>query len=199
MRLALLTTVFPALLFLSSAKVAPPEPPVINVPQDVLALPGGLDDIPVLNSNSPEVVPNEGILLSTYPTAGMASAKAHLNYPLQGRFDLFFHHIANAIKSEDTRTLYLGFLVKNASEDKVTLRILKAASYCSRPDSPFIDLPPVANNDKGKLYSGPGDRAMLDILRDNHQSGWKSKLLSLPVLRNLCSLRICKFAVSWSR
>ena len=135
MRLALLTTVLPALLFLSSAKGAAPEPSVIVVPQDVLALPGGLDDVPVLNSNSPEVVPNEGILLSTYPTAGMASPKAHLNYPLQGRFDFFFHHIANAIKSEDTRTLYLGFLVKNASEDKVTLRILKAASYCSRPDS----------------------------------------------------------------
>ncbi|HEY9877383.1 MAG TPA: DUF3370 family protein, partial [Leptolyngbyaceae cyanobacterium] len=55
--------------------------------QEVRPLPGQLDEIPVFNSNSPEVIQREGILLSTFPTAGMRVPEAHLNYPLQGRFD----------------------------------------------------------------------------------------------------------------
>ncbi|MBK9144895.1 MAG: DUF3370 family protein [Candidatus Melainabacteria bacterium] len=33
-------------------------------------LPGGLNKRPVVNSNSPEVVSEEGILLSTFPETG---------------------------------------------------------------------------------------------------------------------------------
>lgn len=62
--------------------------------QEVRALPGSLDEVPVFNSNSPEVVQQDGILLSTFPPEGMANPEAHLNYAFNGRFDIFAHHIA---------------------------------------------------------------------------------------------------------
>jgi hypothetical protein len=62
-------------------------------PQQVKPLPGKLDTIPIFNSNSPELVESDGILLSTFPPEGKKTPSAHLNYPFQGRFDIFSHHI----------------------------------------------------------------------------------------------------------
>ncbi|NES85543.1 MAG: DUF3370 family protein, partial [Moorea sp. SIO2B7] len=73
-----------------------PTPQEIVQPQEVRPLPGKLNNIPVFNSNSPEIVLNEGILLSTFPPTGKVTPSAHLNFPLQGQFDLFAHHIAKA-------------------------------------------------------------------------------------------------------
>ena len=53
---------------------------------DVRPLPGSLDDVPVFNSNSPEVVQQNGILLSTFPKEDMAYPDAHLDYAFDGRF-----------------------------------------------------------------------------------------------------------------
>ncbi len=64
--------------------------------QEMRPLMGSLDDVPMFNSNSPEIVQTEGILLSSFPSEGMAHPKAHLNFPFQGRFDLFTHHISKA-------------------------------------------------------------------------------------------------------
>jgi hypothetical protein len=44
-----------------------PEPQIIVQPGEIRPLPGKLDNIPVFNSNSPEWIKNEGILLSTSP------------------------------------------------------------------------------------------------------------------------------------
>ncbi len=51
--------------------------------QKILALPGGLDSIDVFNSNSPELVLESGILLSTFPQKGRAHSEAHLDYELK--------------------------------------------------------------------------------------------------------------------
>jgi hypothetical protein len=79
----------------------------------VRPLSGNLNQIPVFNSNSPEVVAEEGILLSTFPPRGMNHPEAHLDYVLEGRFDLFAHHIAKAQSPSDFRSLYLGVLLYN--------------------------------------------------------------------------------------
>lgn len=58
-------------------------------PQEIRPLPGKLDEIPVFNSNSPEVIEREGILLSTFPADQKYNPNAHLNLRLNGRFDFF--------------------------------------------------------------------------------------------------------------
>jgi hypothetical protein len=163
---------------------AVPEPTVqqeIFIPQQTRPLNGQLDAVPVFNSNNPEVVKTEGILLSTFPPEGKKVPAAHLNFPFQGRFDLFSHHIARAIETpNDLRTLYLGVIVYNPSSRPVTVDILQAASYLSQPDAPFIDLPSMQDNLLGNLYAGPGDRAMNDMLRGKRQQAWPAKLVIPP-------------------
>lgn len=54
------------ILTIAQATPTPPPQKVVQ-PQVVRPLPGSLDKIPVFNSNSPELVQTEGILLSTFP------------------------------------------------------------------------------------------------------------------------------------
>jgi hypothetical protein len=63
------------------------------------------------------------------------------------------------------RTLYLGIILYNPSQEPVTVDILQTASYLSQPDAPFIELPSVVDNPAGTVYAGPGSRVMSDILR----------------------------------
>ncbi|HEY9794304.1 MAG TPA: DUF3370 domain-containing protein, partial [Leptolyngbyaceae cyanobacterium] len=160
----------------------PSPTPQIEIvqPQQVRAIPGKLDDVPVFNSNSPELVQKEGILLSTFPPNGKASPAAHLNFLFQGRFDIFAHHIAKAATPEDLRTLYLGIIVYNPSQEPVTVDILQTASYLSQPDAPFIELPPVVDNPAGAVYAGPGSRVMSDILLGRHQADFPPQLVIPP-------------------
>jgi hypothetical protein len=146
-------------------------------PQEIRALPGQLDKVPMFNSNSPEVVQTEGILLSTFPPSGKAVPSAHLNFPLVGSFNLLAHHIARASKPGDWRPLYLGVIVFNPGLRPVTLDILQAVSYVTNPDAPFIDLPPLVDNRLGTVYSGPGSRVMNDILRGIHQADFPSQIV----------------------
>jgi len=156
-------------------------PQEIVVPQQTRPLPGRLDSVPVFNSNNPEVVKTEGILLSTFPPRGKRVPTAHLNFPFRGRFDLFSHHIARAIETpDDLRTLYLGVIVYNPSSQPVTLYVLQAASYLSQPDAPFVELPPLLDNQLGNFYAGPGDRVMNDVLRGQRQEGWPAQLVIPP-------------------
>lgn len=147
----------------------------VTIPQVVLPLPGELDSVPVFNSNSPEIVLAPGVLLSTFPGEGRAHPDAHLNYPLEGRFDVFFHHVTNASKV-GPRTLYLGLLVGNLSDRKVHVKLLNALSYATRPDSPFVTLEPILDNKHGKIHAGPGDRVGLDQLRNKRQHGWARRI-----------------------
>jgi hypothetical protein len=163
-------------LTLAQATPAPP-PKEFAVPQEMRLLPGKLDTVLVFNSNSPELVQNEGILLSTFPPQGKGTPSAHLNLPLRGRFDVFAHHIAKAKTPEDLRTLYLGILLHNPGATPVTVDILQAASYLSQPDAPFIDLPPYVENPLGAVFAGPGSRAMSDVLRGKRQEEFPAQLV----------------------
>jgi len=152
------------------AQTAPP-PPEILVPQSVRPLPGSLDSVPVFNSNSPEKVGGEGILLSTFPPEGMADPAAHLDFGFSGRFDVFAHHVFQAIAPEDLRSLYLGIVVHNPSDVPITLDVIEAASYLSQPDAPFFPLDPLLENPDGDVFAGPGSRVASDILRGRQRLG----------------------------
>lgn len=153
-------------------------PEVIIQPGEVRPLPGKPDDILTFNSNSPEWVKKEGILLSTFPTDGKAVPDAHLNYPLSGKFELFAHHFVHTPPQD--KTLYLGIIVNNPGTEKVTLDILAAASYLMEPDAPFKQKPPLSENPRGEVYSGPGIRAVDTVLRGVRQVGFPKKLVIPP-------------------
>jgi hypothetical protein len=182
---------FIAALTLAQATPEPPKPQEVTIQQQVRSLPGKLDSVLVFNSNSPELVQEEGILLSTFPRQGKRTPAAHLNVAFQGRFDVFAHHIAKAKTPEDLRSLYLGILLHNPSSQPVTVDILSAASYLSQPDAPFADLPPYVDNPSGSIYAGPGSRSTDDILRGQRQDifppqivippGESRMLLNLPI------------------
>ena len=146
-------------------------------PQEVRALPGKLDTVATFNSNSPELVETEGILLSTLPPEGKQVPSAHLKYAFQGRFDIFTHHIARAQTQAETRPFYQGLIVHNESDKPVTVEVLQAASYLGTPDAPFISLPDMVDNPNGTVYSGPGSRVMNDILRGVRQGNFPAQLV----------------------
>jgi len=172
-------------LFASVLAQTPAQPPQVpsqevSLPRQIRVLPGQLDNVPVFNSNSPELVQQEGILLSTFPKAGMATPAAHLNFGFNGRFDVFAHHIAKAAPPEDLRTLYLGVVLHNPGDRPVTVDVLQAASYLSQPDAPFIELPAYVDNSRGDVYAGPGSRAMSDVLRGKRQEDFPAQVVIPP-------------------
>lgn len=158
-------------------------------PTQMRRLPGSLDDVPVFNSNSPEVVLEEGILLSTFPPDGKATPEAHLDYAFEGRFDIFAHHIARARTLQQTRTLFQGILLHNPSDRTVRVEVLQGASYLTRPDALFVELPNYLDDPLGTVYSGPGSRTSNDILRGRRQGNWPAVMELKPgdfkVLMNL--------------
>lgn len=154
-----------------------PTPQIIVQPQQVRALPGSLDRVPMFNSNSPEWLKTEGILLSTFPPTGKAVSAAHLNFPFQGRFDLFVHH--QTINPKDLQTYYLGVILHNPGSQPVTVDVLQAATYLTQ-DSPYIKLPFYVENPDNTAYAGPGDRAVHDVLQGKRQADFPAKLIIPP-------------------
>jgi len=149
----------------TAVTVAAESPAEIKRPTQIRPLSGSLDNRLFVNSNSPEIVREEGILLSTFPPAGKANPKAHLNLALEGDFMLFSHHINKADTGERPRTLHIVALVYNPdSKQKTTVKILNGASYLSQPDAPFKALGEMEENPDGLIYAGPGDRVCDDYL-----------------------------------
>ncbi|NET49519.1 MAG: DUF3370 domain-containing protein [Merismopedia sp. SIO2A8] len=151
----------------------------VTQPRSVRPLPGQLDTVPVFNSNSPEVIQQEGVLLSTFPPETMAEPTAHLNYAFDGRFDIFAHHVARGLTSDDIRTMYMGVIVHNPNASSVTLNISQAATYLSQ-EAPFLDLPAYVANPLGTVFAGPGSRVMNDILRGIRQPHWPTTITIPP-------------------
>jgi hypothetical protein len=149
-------------------------------PQEIRPLPGQLDAVPVFNSNSPEIVQTEGVLLSTFPPIGMRVPSAHLNFPFQGRFDIFSHHISRARTVSETRTLFQGVMIYNPNSQLVKVDILQGASYLTRPDALFITLPSYVEDPLGKVHVGPGSRVVNDLLRGRRQGSWIPVMLLPP-------------------
>jgi hypothetical protein len=146
-------------------------------PQEIRPLPGQLDTVPVFNSNSPEIVQTEGVLLSTFPPTGMRDPSAHLNFPFQGRFDIFSHHISRARTPSETRTLFQGLMIYNPNDQLVKINILQGASYLTRPDALFLPMPSYVDDPLGNVYAGPGSRVMNDLLRGRRQGNWIPDIL----------------------
>jgi hypothetical protein len=173
----------PILLILPIAQTTPlpPSPPeeVVQT-QQVRPLPGKLDKIPTFNSNSPEKVLTEGILLSTFPGAGKKVPTAHLNYPFKGRFDIFAHHVAEAPTPNDLRSLYLGIILHNPGKQPVKINVFQGATYLSQPDAPFVELPSCTQNLSGNVFAGPGDRVMNDVLRGRRQEIFPAQIVIPP-------------------
>jgi hypothetical protein len=155
----------------------PRQSEVLSI-QEVRSLSGKLDEIPVFNSNSPEMVLDEGILLSTFPNIGSAFPTAHLNYGFKGRFDIFSHHISRAANAEQLKSLFQGILVQNPSTESVTVSVLQGATYLTRPDALFVNLNDSIEDPVGTVHSGPGSRVANDLLRGRRQG-------SLPVIMTL--------------
>lgn len=168
----------PSLIAQATATVAPIERRYITQSQEIRTLPGQLNDVLVFNSNSPEVIRNSGILLSTFPKSGKLFPQAHLNQPLQGRFDVFTHHIARPYNEK--RPLYQGLLIHNPTSKPIMIRVLQAASYLNSTDAPFIELPPQVEDPVGRFYSGPGSRLMSDILRRRNQPQFPTQIVIPP-------------------
>lgn len=137
----------------------------IKRPAQIRPLSGSLDNVLMVNSNSPEIVREEGILLSTFNPEGRTNPEAHLNFPLEGNFKLFSHHINKAEAGESPKTLHIVALVNNPDpKQKVVVKILSGSSYLSQPDAPFRTLPDLVENPDGIIYAGPGDRVTEDLL-----------------------------------
>ncbi len=171
-----------SLLTLAQATPPPPapEPQEIVRPQEVRPLPGQLDSVPVFNSNSPELVQTEGILLSAFPPEGKQTPAAHLNFPFNGRFDVFAHHVYRAPSPEELTSMYVGVILYNPGDRPVTVDILQGASYLSQPDAPFVPLPSIVDNPMGTVFAGPGSRAMGEVLRGQRQDIFPAQVVVEP-------------------
>ncbi|MBW4681285.1 MAG: DUF3370 domain-containing protein [Microcoleus vaginatus WJT46-NPBG5] len=160
-----------------TAQTPPPSYQEIVQPAEVRPLPGQLDTVPMFNSNSPEWVKTPGILLSTFPGEGKKVASAHLNFPFQGRFDVFVHHQTHTPK--DLQTFYLGVILHNPNSTPVTVNVLQAASYLTQ-DAPYIKLPTYVENPNNTVYAGPGDRAGTDVLQGKRHANFPDKIVIPP-------------------
>lgn len=173
---------FLAITQLSGCEASAPES-LPNVFQEIVrsqtvrSLPGRLDTIPVFNSNSPEWVKTEGILLSTFPPNGKQVPTAHLNFPLQGRFDLFVQHYTYAPK--DLQMLYQGLILHNPGEQPITVKVLQAASY-SMQEAPWKGSAPYVDNPDNTVYGGPGDRAVNDVFLGKRNADFPAFLVIPP-------------------
>ncbi len=168
---------FPPQESLPSQESLPPQREVLSV-QNIRPLPGELDEIPVFNSNSPEMVLDEGILLSTFSKVGVAFPSAHLNYGFKGRFDIFSHHISKATHAGQIKSLFQGILLQNPGTESVTVTVLQGASHLTRPDALFVNLNDSIEDPVGTVYSGPGSRVTTDLLR-GRRHGWLPALMTL--------------------
>lgn len=154
-------------------------PKWVRLDSHVRALPGWLDKTLVLNSNSPEIIYGDGILVSTFPPEGKKQPKAHLNKALKGRFDIFAHHIAKPHHG-DSRTLYLGLLLHNPGSEPVKVSVKQGASFCTKFDAPYRKLRAFVDSPSGRYFAGPGDRVMDHILRGRTQKRWRKAITLKP-------------------
>ncbi len=161
-----------------SSPAPQPTPRQLIVNNEVRALPGKMDNSLMFDSNSPEWIKQEGILLSTFPPEGKQVESAHLNFPMEGEFTIFAHHFTH--EPPDLQTLYIGIIVNNPNPEPVTLQILAGASYLLEPEAPFQRQPQMSENPDGEIYAGPGIRAVDNVLRGWLQEDFPDKLILAP-------------------
>ncbi len=171
--------------------------------QQVRPLSGGLDRVALVNDNNPELIIQPGILLSTFngrrTLSGQpfSSPDAHLNVPLQGRFDLFSHHVYAGRPETLDSVLWLGVVAAPVNSKPVRLRVLSGSTALSQssdpsqPAAPFLPLPPLMTHDGTSVFAGPGSRVAAELLQNRRGAGipqeWNlapgqlTTLLALPI------------------
>ena len=92
----------------------------------VRPLPGRLDNVLMLNDNNPELITGEGILVSTFPSG------PGLNVTLNGRFDLFSHHVYAGKPETLNSTLWIGVVASPRGDRPVKLRVLRGSTALSQ-------------------------------------------------------------------
>jgi hypothetical protein len=150
----------------NAAETAPaPTAELVRRQQQVRPLPGQLDGVWMVNDNNPELITGEGILLSTFPEA------PGLHLPLEGRFDLFSHHVYAGKPDQLDSTLWLAVLVQPVGDQAVTLELLGGSTSLSQAThegqtaAPFLPLPPLMAETSTAIAAGPGSRVAGDLLR----------------------------------
>ncbi|MFM7086095.1 MAG: DUF3370 domain-containing protein [Cyanobium sp.] len=191
----------------ATPRPAAPATPAATQPilrlQRVVALPGGLDPVPLINDNNPELIKAPGILLSSFDPArgwngqALPIAGAHLNSPLNGSFGLFSHHVYAGKPETLDSTLWLAVVAAPRGSSPVQLRLLSGATALSQspdgrdPDAPFLPLPTLMEQQLTPVWSGPGSRVATELLQRQRGPGlperWTlpagqlSTLLVLPI------------------
>ncbi len=119
-------------------------------------LPGGLDVVPVLNSNHPEIVLGTGIAISSAP----GPSDRHLDFDFKGPFGFFSAH-----QNGSSRRLVQAIVLSNPGPDPVTVKVDRSAATTNR-EAPFRDRPGNTVFDPDRQHtSGPGDATASSILR----------------------------------
>ncbi len=171
--------------------------------QSVAPLAGGLDRVPMVNDNNPELIVGPGILFSGFdPRRGwngvpLPEAAAHLNSPLNGPFELFSHHVYAGKPESLDSTLWLAVVAAPRGEQPVRLRLRAGATALSQsvdgqdPAAPFLPLPVLMPQGLTPVWSGPGSRVATELLRRERSPqlppewilppGQLSTLLVLPI------------------
>jgi hypothetical protein len=162
-----------------AATPTPGAPASVLRSRSVLPLAGGLDAVPVLNDNNPELIRSPGILLSTFAGAGRAQPSAHLDHPLNGRFDLFSHHVYAGRPESLDSTLWLAVVAQPRGDRPVRLQLLAGSTALSQspdgrdPAAPFLPLPTLLRQSDSTtpVWSGPGSRVATELLERRRASG----------------------------
>lgn len=162
--------------------------------QIVRPLPGGLDSVPMVNDNNPELIQADGILLSTFPDGGTSS----ISTELKGRFDLFSHHVYAGTEDSLDSTIWLGLLMAPLGDESVTVTLLEGSTSLSQATeegqtaAPFLPLPALMRETTSVIAAGPGSRVAGDLIRrqtaaelaQRHwtlKPGAPTRLLQLPI------------------
>ena len=171
--------------------------------QTVAPLSGGLDAVPLITDNNPELIRQPGILLSTFdPARGwngqpLPVAGAHLNSPVSGTFGLFSHHVYAGKPETLDSTLWLAVVAAPRGPRPVTLRVLNGSTALSQspdgkqPAAPFLPLPALLEQGMTPVWAGPGSRVATELLRRERSpllpeswilpAGQLTTLLVLPI------------------
>ena len=167
---------------------------VITRKQTIRPLPGRLDAVLMVNDNNPELIKDDGILLSTFPDQGEASIPVALN----GRFDLFSHHVYAGTDESLVSTLWLALLMAPLGTEPVTVTLLEGSTSLSQAtksgqtQAPFLPLPPLMRETSDVIAAGPGSRVASDLLRGQRAKelntttwtlapGTPTRILQLPI------------------
>ena len=161
------------------------QPATVVRPQTVAPLPGGLDQVLVVNDNNPELITAPGILLSTFAGQGRGVPDAHLDVPLTGRFDLFSHHVYAGQPERLDSTLWLAVVAQPRGKTPVSLKLIAGATALSQsldpsqPGAPFLPLPALLPQGLTPVYAGPGSRVATELLA-RQRSGVPAEQWTLP-------------------